>query len=192
MTGNIRGILLASGSGSRFGSDKLMHPLAPGGDPIAVHAARNLAEALPGSVAVVRSANSRLARQLRAAGLRIAVCRDAAEGMGRTLAAGVRATAAASGWVVALADMPAIRPETIVRIAEALHEGATIVAPSYQGERGHPVGLARRFREDLQVLQGDAGARAILAAHRDWITLIEVDDPGVTKDIDTPGDLPGQ
>ena len=87
MTQDICGILLASGSGSRFGSDKLMHPLTPGGEPIAVHSARHLVEALPGSIAVVRAANSQLARLLRAQGLRIAVCRDAALGMGHTLAA---------------------------------------------------------------------------------------------------------
>jgi molybdenum cofactor cytidylyltransferase len=191
MTG-ICGILLASGSGSRFGSDKLMHALAPGGEPIAVHAARHLVQAIPDSIAVVRSANSRLARLLRAEGLRIAVCRDAAKGMGHTLAAGVRASAGANGWVVALADMPGVLPETVARVAQALRDGATIVAPRYQGQRGHPVGLAPRFLGELLALQGDAGARAIVAAHQDRITLIDVDDPGVTKDIDTPGDLPGQ
>ena len=192
MNHDICGILLASGSGSRFGSDKLLHPLAPGRAPIAVHAARHLVQAIPASIAVVRSANSRLARLLRAEGLRIAVCRDAALGMGHTLAAGVRASTGAGGWVVALADMPDILPETIARVAQALRDGATIVAPRYQGQRGHPVGLARRFYGDLLSLRGDAGARAVVAAHQDGITLIEVDDPGVTKDIDTPGDLPGQ
>ena len=190
MTQRICGVLLASGSGSRFGSNKLLHPLPPGNTPIAVHAARRLIEAIPDSVAVVRSANSRLARLLRAEGLRIAVCRDASKGMGHTLAAGVRASAAAGGWVVALADMPGIRPQTIASIARALQNGASIVAPRYQGQRGHPVGLAHSFKADLLALQGDAGARAIVAAHQDCITLLDVDDPGVTKDIDTPGDLP--
>ncbi len=192
MTQGVCGILLASGSGSRFGSNKLLHPLAPDGIPIAVHAARHLIEAIPGSIAVVRSANSHLARLLRAEGLRIAVCRDAVNGMGHTLAAGVRASAGAGGWVVALADMPGILPQTIGRVADALRGGATLVAPRYQGQRGHPVGLARRFKGDLLLLQGDAGARAIVAANQDGISLIDVNDPGVTKDIDTPGDLPGQ
>ena len=192
MKHGICGILLASGSGSRFGSDKLMHPLTPGGEAIAVHSARHLIAALPGSVAVVRAANSHLARLLRAQGMRIVVCRDAAKGMGHTLAAGVRATAQARGWVVALADMPGILPATIARVAAELEGGGIIVAPRYQGERGHPVGLAQDFREQLLASQGDAGARAIVAANREKITLIDVDDPGVIKDIDTPADLPGQ
>ncbi|MSQ52722.1 MAG: nucleotidyltransferase family protein [Betaproteobacteria bacterium] len=192
MTPGICGILLASGSGSRFGSDKLMHPLVPGGEPIAAHAARHLINAIPHSIAVVRSANTHLARLLRAQGLRIAVCRDAAMGMGHTLAAGVRASKKASGWVVALADMPGIRPDTIARIAAELEGGGVIVAPCHKGQRGHPVGLARRFYQDLLSLKGDAGARAIIAAHQDCVTLVEVDDHGVTKDIDTPADLPGK
>ena len=169
-----------------------MHALAPGGEPIAAHAARHLVQAIPDSIAVVRSANSRLARLLRAEGLRIAVCRDAAKGMGHTLAAGVRASTGATGWVVALADMPGILPETVARVAQALRDGGIIVAPRYRGQRGHPVGLARRFHEDLLALKGEAGARAIVAANPDRVTLIDVDDPGVTKDIDTPADLPGQ
>ncbi|MFM9967182.1 MAG: NTP transferase domain-containing protein [Burkholderiales bacterium] len=188
----IVGILLASGSGSRFGSDKLLHPIGKDGEPIAVHSARHLIKAIPDSIAVVRAANSKLARLLRAEGLKIAVCRDAAKGMGHTLAAGVRASSHASGWVVALADMPGIRPTTIKRVARSLQDGAVITAPSFHGERGHPVGLARRFHEELLALKGDAGARAIVAAHKDWITLLDVDDAGVTKDIDTPADLPGK
>lgn len=192
MIHGVVGILLASGSGSRFGSDKLMHPLTEGGEPIAVHSARHLLAAIPDSIAVVRSANSRLARLLRAEGMRIAVCRDAAGGMGHTLAAGVRASEGAAGWVVALADMPGILPSTIALVAQALGGGASIVAPRFRGDRGHPVGMASRFRDDLLALQGDAGARAIVAAHKDAVTLLDVDDPGVLKDIDTPADLPGK
>jgi molybdenum cofactor cytidylyltransferase len=117
------------------------------------------------------------------------VCKNAADGMGTSLAAGIKATADADGWVIALADMPFIRPETIRLIAKGIVEGAAIAAPSYQGERGHPVGFARRFRDDLLALNGDEGARQLLKAHPDWITLFEVDDPGVLRDIDTPGDL---
>jgi molybdenum cofactor cytidylyltransferase len=185
------GILLAAGASTRFGSDKLLHAL-PGGTPIAVAAARSLFEALPESVAVVRSPSSRLAQALRAEGLRIAVCRDASEGMGRSLAAGVRATPDASGWVVALADMPFVRPATIRAVAGHIDGGAVVAAPAYRGERGHPVGFASSLGADLQTLRGDAGAREMLIAHPDWVTLFAVDDPGILRDIDTQADLPKQ
>jgi len=193
MTANIRGILLAAGYSRRFGSNKLLHSL-PAGSPnagvsIALASARHLVEALPDPVAVVRPRAQKLGLLLRDAGCTTVVCRNAAEGMGLSLAAGVRAAEEAHGWVIALADMPELRPDTIRLIAKALHEGAAIAAPSYRGERGHPVGFARRFLEDLLALRGDAGARDILRAHPDWITLLDVDDPGVLRDIDEPSDL---
>jgi len=195
MAANIRGILLAAGYSTRFGSNKLLHPLPAGspdaGVPIALAAARHIVEALPDSVAVIRPRAQKLGKVLRDAGCNTVVCKNAAEGMGVSLAEGVRAAPEAHGWVVALADMPYLRPETIRVIAKALSEGAAIAAPAYRGERGHPVGFARRFLDDLSTLRGDAGAREILTQHPDWITLCDVDDPGVLRDIDSPSDLGG-
>lgn len=193
MAANIRGILLAAGYSKRFGSNKLLQALPAGsphaGMPIALAAARNLIEALPESIAVLRPRAQKLGQMLRDAGCNTVVCKNAAEGMGVSLAAGVRAAADAHGWVVALADMPYIRPETIRVVARALEEGAVIAAPAYRGERGHPVGFARRFLDQLSALRGDAGAREILKQHPDWITLYDVDDPAVLRDIDEPSDL---
>jgi molybdenum cofactor cytidylyltransferase len=185
---SIVGILLAAGSGSRFGGDKLLHPLADG-VAIAAHAARNLiAGGLP-VTAVVRPGDFPLADMLEQEGCHVTVCPVAAQGMGASLAHAIRTERNAQGWVVALADMPRIRPETVRRIAEAVAGGAAIVAPSYQGGRGHPVGFAGRYGDELAALGGDSGARALLERHRDAITLLECDDPGTLLDIDRRADL---
>lgn len=193
MAANVRGVLLAAGYSTRFGSNKLLHPLPAGsphaGVPIAVAAAHHLAAALPDCVAVVRPRALKLGKMLREAGCATIVCKNSAEGMGVSLAAGVRAAGDAKGWVVALADMPFIQPATIRTIANALRDGAAIAAPSYRGERGHPVGFARRFLDELSALRGDAGARRILKKHPESITLYEVDDPGVLRDIDALSDV---
>ena len=193
MAANIRGILLAAGSAKRFGSNKLLHALPPGtpdaGVPVGLAAARHLLDALPESIAVVRPRAQKLGKLLRDAGCNTVVCKNASEGMGTSLAAGVRATADADGWIVALADMPFIRPETIRIVTKALQEGAAIAAPSFHGERGHPVGFARRFYEELSSLRGEDGARQFLKRHPEWVKLLEVDDPGVVRDIDEPSDL---
>jgi molybdenum cofactor cytidylyltransferase len=144
---------------------------------------------LPNSVAVVRPRAQRLAKLLRDAGCETVVCGNAAEGMGTSLAAGIRATSDAHGWVIALADMPFLRLETIRAIARALSDGAAIAAPAYHGERGHPVGFARRFFDELGALHGDEGARDLLKRYPDLLTLYEVDDPGILRDIDKPSDL---
>jgi molybdenum cofactor cytidylyltransferase len=184
----IVGILLAAGSATRFGSDKLLHPL-PGGTPIAVASARNLIRSMPRVVAVVRPGVPALEHALRAAGVEVTVCDRAGEGMGVTLAHAVRAAGAADGWIVALADMPFIRPETIRRVADALAGGAAIAAPEYRGSRGHPVGFSPKFGIALRALTGDAGAREIVKANGAAVVRVEVDDPGVIRDIDTRADL---
>ena len=188
MAANICGILLAAGASKRFGSDKLLHPLA-GGTPVAAATLANLHFALPHVIAVVRPGATMLENLLSEAGATVILCPNADEGMGASLAAAVGVSGDVPGWVIALADMPYIRPETIVKIVESLAAGTAIVAPAYHGERGHPVGVSARFRAQLEALRGDEGARLVLKENAGLVKLIDVDDPGVCHDIDTPDDL---
>ena len=188
MAGNICGILLAAGASKRFGSDKLLHPL-DGQTPIALAALANLRSAVPHVIAVVRPGAPVLENRLSEAGATVILCVNADEGMGASLASAVAASGNAAGWVIALADMPYIRRETIGKIAASLVAGALLVAPAYRGKRGHPVGLSARFRAQLEALRGDEGARSVLSLNEGSVTLIDVDDPGVCLDIDTPDDL---
>ena len=104
----IVGILLAAGQGARFGGDKLLAPIAMplAGTavdvPIGVAAARNLIDAIPDSIAVVRPRDTQLAVQFTAAGLRVVPCMNAGDGMSATLACGIAATVDADGWIIAL------------------------------------------------------------------------------------------
>ena len=182
------GILLAAGRGARFGGDKLLARL-PDGECVGAAAARHLLSAVPHVVAVVRTDDAALAMALGAAGARIVRCANADDGMGASLACAVQACPDASGWLVALADMPWIAPTTIARVAAAVAGGAVVAAPFHRGERGHPVGFAAACYAGLASLTGDEGAKAIVAAHRDRIARIEVDDPGILRDIDTQDDL---
>ena len=184
----IVGILLAAGSGSRFGGDKLRAQL-PDGTPIGARAARAMKAALVETLAVVRPEDSPLAAMLQDAGAVVTACPDARLGMGASLAHAIRAAADADAWVVALADMPLIRHSTFESIIAALERGALIVAPRYQGKRGHPVGFAAALGARLAALSGDAGARDILRDEAKRVVLIDVDDPGILADIDTPAEL---
>ena len=184
--GPIVGILLAAGSASRFGGDKLLAPL-PDGAPIGVAALKHLAAAVDTVVAVVRPRDELLAAALAAAGARITRCPRAAEGMGASLAWGVRAAPVAAAWVIALADMPWVEPATMAGVVDALHRGASVAAPVCRGRRGHPVGFAARCYGELSALSGDEGAKTVLAMHP--VTLVDTDDAGVLRDVDTRQDL---
>lgn len=183
------GILLAAGSSSRLGGDKLPLPL-PVGCPVGVRAAQHLVAVLCDTVAVVRSLETPLAAQLERVGCRVIVNRQAQLGLSSSLASAIRdASATSVGWVVALADMPWIRPDTIAAIARHLQAGASIAAPCYAGQRGHPVALAAHWRDELLRLRGDQGARALLRDHAGALSTVRVSDPGVVRDIDVPADL---
>jgi molybdenum cofactor cytidylyltransferase len=183
----IAGILLAAGAGTRFGGRKLLHPL-PSGTPVGVAALRNLQSALPRVVIVVRPGDNELRWLLAKERVSIIECAEADRGMGHSLAAGVAAERGADAWVIALGDMPHVRSDTIRAVAQALEQGAELVVPVFAGQRGHPVGFGRRFRDHLLALSGDAGARSVLTTHASAVHQLEVDDPGVVQDVDTPAD----
>ncbi len=185
---NVVGLLLAAGAATRFGSDKLRHNL-PHGVAIAVQAARHLRPAVPKVVAAVRPGAQELAQALEAEGCMVAVCDRAAEGMGASLACAARAAGVADGYLIALADMPFVRPSSVAAVREALAGGAALAAPYFRARRGHPVGLAGSFFEQMLTLHGDEGARKLLAANQHRLVKIPVGDPGVISDIDTPADL---
>jgi molybdenum cofactor cytidylyltransferase len=186
----IAAILLAAGAGTRFGGEKLLHPLDDG-VAIAAHAARNLLAATPDVIAVVRWGDFPLYDMLEQEGCQVTMFQGAERGMGASLAHGVAQARGADGWVVALADMPRIQPATVKSVIAALQQGALIAAPAYKGERGHPVGFGAPLRDELLALDGDQGARALLGRHRDAVQLIECDDPGILIDIDRKSDLDG-
>ncbi len=190
------GILLAAGFSRRFGdTDKLSHTL-PNGSPIALASAQNLILAIPDAIAVVRAENKVLAETLQSADITVVFCNKNAQDMAESLTTAIRYSAnlaaAKDGFVIALADMPYISPATIRAVAAQLKAGAGIVIPTYEGRRGHPVGLAAKFTDELLALKGDEGARSIIKNHADEVTLLETNDAGILADIDTPADLIGR
>lgn len=181
------GILLAAGAGARFGGAKLLAPLH--GRPLVLHALDALRPAVTEIIAVVRPGDEDLAAVLAQAGARVAVCDDACQGMGHSLACGARQVPGGCDVLVALGDMPAVRSATIGRVRAALADGASIAVPCHDGQRGHPVGFSSRLVPDLQSLTGDHGARRVLLENAASVQEIEVDDPGVLLDVDTRGAL---
>lgn len=160
-------LVLASGRGERFRASggqgsKLQASLA--GRPVIEH-----------TLAAVR-----------ASGLPLHVEDAGHPGMGDSIAAGVRATADAGGWLVLPGDLPLVRPQSLLAVAAALAQ-ASVVVPMYQGARGHPVAFRREHGPALQALSGAEGAAAIVRAHPPL--RLELDDPGIVTDIDSVDDL---
>jgi len=185
------GILLAAGSGSRFGGGKLLHKLADG-TPIGVASLRHLRDALPDIVAVVRTGDDELSKLLETEGAVVKRCEASHAGMAQSLVCAIRASMNAGAWVIALGDMPFVAPATISAIAARVGRSGRIVVPAYHGVRGHPVGFGSRYRAELLDIRGDQGARSVIESHARHVEIIDCEDPGILRDIDTPGDaIPG-
>ncbi|HSI25524.1 MAG TPA: nucleotidyltransferase family protein [Methylotenera sp.] len=187
------GILLSAGFSRRFGADDKLLQQLPDGRPIALASAEHLIQAIPESIAALRPDNKALATLLMNVGLKVIFCDDNAQEMADSLVSAIRYStnveAANNGFVIALADMPYIQPDTIREVACKLSNGASIVIPTYQNQRGHPVGFSAKFRTELENLQGDEGARSIIKHYPNEIYLLPSDDAGILADIDTPADL---
>lgn len=184
----IVGILLAAGAATRFGGDKLLAELADG-RRVGELSCVALRPAVDRLIAVLRPADAELAACLAAAGAEICFFAEAWRGMGASLAAGLAQAPDAAGWLVALGDMPLVVSADAVRVADAVRGGAPIAVPVAAGRRGHPVGFSRRFAAELLALDGDSGARWILARYSADVVEIPVGDARRWLDVDCAEDL---
>ena len=183
-------IVLAGGSGSRMGGSK---PLIRLGDlPLLRHVIDRLKESKVDDVVVVlghRSAAIRKAVSLE--DVRVVENPDYADGMSTSIRTGLRAVKDdAEAALIVLADQPLISSKTINRLVDYfLERKPGIVTPVFRGFRGNPVLIARRLFPEMARITGDIGCRAIFDDHPTEIDTVDVDDPGVLIDIDTPEDL---
>ena len=184
-------VVLAAGRSERFGAGrhKLAQPLGAS-SVLAQTLARAIASHLR-TVVVTTAAFVDVARSSVAA-RDVVVLADAgndggaSQGMGASIAAGVRASSDSAGWLVLPGDMPLVRPATLLAVARALDHHAVAYA-QHGGRRGHPVGFAAELYPELTELSGDEGARRIIARYPAFA--VDLDDPGILVDIDTEGDL---
>ncbi|MFZ0766945.1 MAG: molybdopterin-binding/glycosyltransferase family 2 protein, partial [Bradyrhizobium sp.] len=125
------------------------------------------------------------------AGLKVTFVRnpDFAKGLASSVKAGVSAVPRqADGAVICLGDMPMISSDLIDRLIDAFapDRGNLIAVPVSDGRRGNPVLWSRRFFNELMVLDGDVGARHLIAKHNEVVAEVPVEGDGAFLDIDTP------
>ncbi|WP_329346605.1 nucleotidyltransferase family protein [Streptomyces microflavus] len=188
----VAGVLLAAGGGRRLGG-RPKALLEHRGRPLVEHALRALRNGGCGPLHVVLGA---AADEVRAradlTGSVVTVNPGWEEGMGSSLRLGLAALAGtgADAALVLLVDQPGIGAEAVARVRLAYRSRMSLVAASYDGERGHPVLFgADRWADIAAGAVGDQGARAHLREHRDAITLVECSDVAQAYDIDTAQDL---
>jgi len=185
--GNVAGVLLAAGSGSRLGRPKAL--VTVGGRSLVSRGVALLQDGGADPVIVVTGA-AELA-ELPGPGVVSVHNPDWATGMGSSLAAGLGAVPAGhSAAVVALADQPLVGSESVRRLIAAFGAGARVVVACYEGRPRNPVLIGREhWPEVVAMATGDVGARPFLRAHPDLVAHVECGDVGSPDDIDAPEDL---
>jgi molybdenum cofactor cytidylyltransferase len=187
----VHGVVLAAGTSSRYGAEnKLLEPAD--GEPLVRHAARTLVASRTETVTVVVGHEAdRVGAAVAELPVSVRENPEYETGQSTSVREGVRAAAAAGAdaVLIALGDMPDVSPTTVDTLLAGYERGAgTAIAPAYDGRRGNPVLFDARFFDALADVSGDIGGREILRSAAD-AALIEVDDPGVARDVDTPADL---
>jgi molybdenum cofactor cytidylyltransferase len=178
-------VLMAAGRSSRFGSaHKLLAEWR--GRPLVAHAADAIAAAgLPPPIVVTGHEGAAVRAALAGRNVQFVDAPDWAEGMGRSLAAGIAAVP--SDWdavLVCLGDMPAVEPALIAALAAA---SGDVVVPVWEGRRGHPVRWPRAAFPRLLTLTDDAGGKAVMGDFA--VTESAAPSAACLLDIDTPAAL---
>lgn len=115
-----------------------------------------------------------------------------ADGLSTSLKAGIAAAPSdVDGVIVCLADMPQVNAKLMDRLLSAFdpEKGALIVVPTIDGKRGNPVVWSRRFFSELAALDGDIGARHLIASYPEAVTEVPLSGNAALVDVDTPDAL---
>jgi molybdenum cofactor cytidylyltransferase len=186
---SIAAIILAAGRSTRMGGpNKLLAPI--GGKPLVRIAAEQALASRASSVIVVTGhQREQIEGALAGLDLRIVHNPDFAQGLGTSLRVGVAAVPSdVDGVIVCLADMPQVDARLLDRMIAAFdpEKAALVVVPTLDGKRGNPVLWSRRFFPDLMVIEGDVGARHLIASYAEAVTEVPVTGDAAFLDVDTP------
>lgn len=181
-------IILAAGQSRRMGSNKLLAEI--NGKPVVAHVADAvLAADLPPPIVVLGDAADDVRRAFDDKTVSFVKADDHAEGMARSLAAGIRAVPPQwAAAIICLGDMPMISPALLGRLAGNA-DASAILIPTFEERRGNPVLWGRAYFAELASLRGDFGAKALFEQHVDQLKFLPWFDNSIHRDVDTVAEL---
>ncbi len=180
-------VLMASGSGRRFGSNKLFFPVD------GVSLIDRAMEAVPAeffSRAVVVSAYPSVLEAARKQGFTPVFNRAPEQGQSASVVLGTKKLLDMDGILFAVCDQPWLQRDSVARLlADFSADPGCIWALNWQGQRGNPVVFPKRFFPDLLALTGDKGGGVVIRKNPGLLRLTEAGSPRELQDIDTQADL---
>jgi molybdenum cofactor cytidylyltransferase len=190
MSNRLDGILLAAGESRRMGYPKPL--LIVDGKTFIEKIAATMLDVVPRLV-VVLGAHAERIRRAVPHDERIVIVENPNYSRGQlsSLKIGLDAVQPdAAGAIVHLADHPIVRVESFRAVVDSCERTRKpIVIARSNGQRGHPVIFARSIFAELQNAPEGEGARHVVNADASRIEYVDLDDPGINLDLDTPADL---
>ncbi len=178
-------VIMAAGRAVRFGSNKLLHPLA--GRPLLSHVLGQLPRERFHRITVVAS-TPEVARLCRQEGIPCLLYEGGAQS--DTIRLGIGAMEDTDGCMFVMGDQPLCSKESMERLADAfLQQPQAVVRLSFQGHPCSPVIFPRRFYPNLASLSGEQGGIAAVRKLNPTIFLVEAASEAELWDSDTPEDL---
>lgn len=184
---------MAAGQSRRFGSAKPL-ALLPDGACMLDTTYRHILEATDQCTVITAPDHMALHQHCQDRGIVYWVTPVTTQSLGQSIGLAVQAHQTAGGWLIALADMPAISPTTYRYILAAMQSDRIVRPITPEGVPGHPVGFGTDFQQPLVELATpeplrEREARTILAQHADKLDQLMCNDPGIVLDIDRPSDI---
>jgi len=184
--GSIWALILAAGESKRMGSPKMLLPFK--GDTMLGIVIRNVKGSEVDGVMVVLGAEKKKTAEI-AGKLNVSYCfnADYKQGMLSSVKCGISSLPDDPGAILIFqGDQPLIRSETGNMLINAYRNSSTgILIPVYAGQRGHPLLIDNKYREEIMKISPDVGLRALSQKFPEDVLEIESDDPGILKDFDT-------
>jgi molybdenum cofactor cytidylyltransferase len=186
---SIAAVILAAGRSTRMGGpNKLLAEI--GGRPLIRIAAEEALASRAGPVIVVTGhQREKVEAALQGLDVKRVHNPNFADGLSTSVKTGLAAVPeAADGAIVCLGDMPQVRAQLIDKLIGAFdpERGALVVIPTIDGKRGNPVVWSRRFFPELMALEGDVGARNMIARYAEAVAEVPLTDTAALIDVDTP------
>lgn len=184
-----RAIILAAGSSTRMGSQKMLLPF--GRSTILETVIQNILRSSVDSILVVLGANQEdILEVIRDLPVQVCINKDHLSGMLSSVICGFNALPENTGTaLVFLGDQPGISPKVTDRVIEAYNQSLHgIVIPITNHRRGHPLLVDIKYKREIGRLDLEKGLRSLMHQFPEDVLEVEVEDAGILTDIDTPED----
>jgi len=186
----ITALILAAGQSKRMGQPKMLLPW--GTETVLSHVITVFRKAgLEDILVLTGGAREQVENEIAYLNIRTIFNEQFTQGeMLSSIQCGIRSlTHKTQAILIGLGDQPQVQARSVRMVCDAYRESnSKIVVPSYNMRRGHPWLIERSLLHDLMILESPQAPRDFLNAHRKKIQYVNVDDPGILADLDTPED----